>query len=283
MLRGSGMRVCLLAAVCGCWGIGGCASDRPSTASEERATASKPGYTQLFEQGKFADAQASAASAAKKATITPEREEAMLIAGLAAHARDRSAEAEPYLTALMDSDDEAISGKAEATLGLIALQRGQNEKAAELLGSASEKLQGDQAARAALYAGDAYRAAGKPDEAHEQYEKAQSLARVDTVMKATIEDRLKGDPAVKKASGVKSGAYTLQLGAFTNQPRAQAAADRVRNKAQSLSLGSPRLIESTAKGKKVVLVQVGKFGSKQAAESAKARLGQQAFVTAAAD
>jgi cell division septation protein DedD len=102
-------------------------------------------------------------------------------------------------------------------------------------------------------------------------------------MKATIEDRLKGGPAVKKASGAKSSSYSVQLGAFTNQQRAQAAADRARNKAQSLSLGSPRLIESTSKGKKVVLVQVGKFGSKKAAESAKAKLGENAFVTASAD
>lgn len=259
-----------------------CASSN-SASKEPEAPAQKPRYTQLFDSGKFAEAQAAAATAAKTAATTEDREQAMLIAGLSAHARDRSYEAVPYLTPLLDSDDEAIVGKAEATLGLIALQKGQNDQAAEYLSAASEKLTGDNAARAALYAGDALRAAGKQDEAQAQYEKAQSLARVDSVMKATIEDRLKGGPAVKPAAGKKSGTYSIQLGAFTNQQRAQAAADRVRSKAQSLSLGSPRLIESSSKGKKVVLVQVGKFGTKQAAESAKVKLGQQAFVTASAD
>src|ERR1043165_8558207 len=147
-------------------GLGACASDGQSSTN-----AGQPKYVELFDQGRFAEAQSAAATYASSAT-GHDREEALLMAGLAAHARDHMSEAEPYLAQVVDSQDESISGKAEATLGLIALQRSQNDKAAELLSSASEKLYGDQAARAALYAGDAYRAQGKVEEAREQYEKA---------------------------------------------------------------------------------------------------------------
>jgi len=279
--------------------FGGCAST-PATNS-----AGQPTYAELYSAGKYAEAQDVAAAVGKTAS-GPEKERAQLIAGLAANARDRDYEAEPFLRPLLESSDPNISGRAGAAMGLIAQRAGKHPKAVELLTASARKLEGHQSARAWLYAGDSYRSLGEDAKAREAYSKASALATPrassDTTLKALIENRMvpssvtvgptirsggSAPTSTARSSGSLSssvqGKYTLQVGAYGSRQRAQATADKLLQLTTSLGLGTPRVIDTTTKGKTVTVVQIGRFANQQAAETARRKVGSGAFVTQADD
>lgn len=268
---------------------GGCAS------APANGQSGQPTYAELYNAGKYAEAQDSAAAFAKTASGS-EKERAQLIAGLAANARDRDYEAEPFLRPLLESSDQNISGRAGAAMGLIAQRAGKHAKAVELLTTSAGKLEGHQSARAWMYAGDSYRSLGEDAKSREAYAKAASLATSDATLKSLIDSRMVppsvvvgptiksggSKPASPAASG-SQGKYTLQVGAYGSRQRAQATADKLLQLTTSLGLGAPRVIDTTAKGKTVTVVQIGRFPNQQAAESARRQVGSGAFVTQADD
>ena len=105
-----------------------------------------------------------------------------------------AAEAEPWLKPLLESGNPEIAGRAATTLGLIAQRAGQDAKAVKLFETGSDKLAGDDSARALLYMGDSYRSMSLEPRAKESYTLAQSRAKNDEQLKSTIGSRLSKRP-----------------------------------------------------------------------------------------
>ncbi len=252
--------------------VGGCASApaRPFT----------PGFVELYESGRWAEAQTAAAARAKELPRGAEREQAMLIAGQSAHALGRDAEAEPWLTPLVESSDPTIAGRASLTLGLIAQRAGADAKAVPLFETASNTLAGEDSARALLYLGDSYDRLKDRSKARDAWSLALARVKYDASLKADIGSRLSRRDAGPQ---IKRGGLVLQVGAFSSHQRAQGLADRLRDRSAAAGLAEPRVIETTSKGKPVFVVQIGRFESRPDADRAKASLGEVAFVTEAAD
>ncbi|MBX3389674.1 MAG: tetratricopeptide repeat protein [Phycisphaeraceae bacterium] len=235
-------------------------------------------YRELYSQHRYAEAYKAALEAETEGSSV-QKEQAALIAGLSAAALGKNDQAEKILRPLLKSGDQTVSGKAAAQLGLIAYEQDRHAEASELLTEASNKLTGDEAARASLYAGDTFRAQGRASEARASYERAQSQVQDDSTLKVLISDRL---AAVTGNQSVGSGQFTVQLGAFSSFQRAQVQADRYRTRAQSAGYPSPRIVQTTSqKGVKVYAVRVGRFQNRGAAEAVQQKLGTEAKITTA--
>lgn len=167
-------------------GAAGCASRPHANPSADKSASD---YVALYFSGQYQAAFEASSDMAASMRAT-DRTRASLIAGLSAQALDRDGDARKFLTPLLNDADDAISGKAAAALGLIALQHGEHAAAAELLSTASKRLINDDKARAAMYAGDSFRAIGKLDEAKKHYQLAQATIREDSALKLLVGDRL---------------------------------------------------------------------------------------------
>jgi tetratricopeptide (TPR) repeat protein len=265
----------------------GCGSKRSAsraTATESVASGTAKGdYVELFRTGQYSASYESAVAAAVKGRAA-EREKAALIAGLSAHALDRNAEAARWLKPLQESRDATIAGKALVTLGLVAQERGEHNDAAAMLSLASTKLQGDEAGRAAMYAGDSYRALGSKSKADELYAKAQQLASTDGQLRVLAGDRLRGiapgpgviGRATSSSPLVVPGTtprYTVQAGAYEELRRAQ-------REAQKLSSRFAVRVVPIRKGRSTLYaVRVGMFSSRDAADVVRKQVGGRASIT----
>lgn len=235
-------------------------------------------YRELYERRQYADAYRAAMEAQTQGSSV-QREQAALIAGLSAAALNRNDEADRILRPLLQSNDATVSGKAAAQLGLIAYERDRHAEASDLLGTASSKLQGDEGARASLYAGDALRAQGRTAEARSMYERAQSQVEQDSAIRVLASDRL---AAVSGTQATGGGNFTVQMGAFSSFQRAQVQADRFRARAQAAGLPTPRIVQTRNQaGVTVFAVRVGRFQTRQQAEAARANLGPDARIMTA--
>lgn len=259
-------------------------------------TATNPAYLDQYTSGRYTDSY-KAASREADATRGSRREHAGLTAGLSAYAMDRHTEAEHWLRPLVDSTDPGTSGQAAATLGLIAQRRNDHARAADLLSFASGRLTGPDSARAAVYAGDSYRALGKPADAERMFAHARSEAgshseiikllaqRRSVVAPTTVPAQASAAPRPTSAppppvpAGSQSGAYTISLGAFSQFARAQQVADAARAKAGNLGLGVPRVVAVSARtGATLYSVRVGRFQSRAEAERHRGAFGPEAAI-----
>lgn len=236
----------------------------------------KGDYVKAYEGGRYTDAFESASKQATTGT-GPKRDQAALIAGLSAQALNRDNDAEKYLGMVVNSPDAKIAGESGAALGLLAVERGQYAEAADLLGTAGRKLEGDNGARAFMYAGDAYKSLGKTSEARGMWSLAQTKVKNDAGLRVMIGDRLNAPivtPVAPKAP-TKAGAtmFTVQVGAFSSYTNAQKQLSRFR------AYGSPRVVEVTdSKGKKLFAVRVGTYATRPEAERIKNNIGAEARV-----
>mgnify|MGYP000682548948 CR=1 FL=1 len=233
-------------------------------------------YLAAYDQGRYAEAYDSAARVADKKSGQG-RESAALIAGLSAQRLGRDIDAERWLTPILQSPDGAIAGRAGAALGLMAQESGRNLEASVLLEKASTKLSGDEAARSSMYAGDSYRALGKPGEAITAYTRAQGMVQSDTQLRGMIADRMASGSAGGPGT-VAKGMWAVQMGAFSTQKNAQAEA------VKAARFGSPRVVPvSSSKGQRLYAVRVGAFPGRGAADSLKGRIGTTARVVQTTD
>jgi tetratricopeptide (TPR) repeat protein len=159
-------------------GLCGCAADREQAALE------------AYEAGQYREAIAAASPGARS------NERLALIAGLSAQAAEDNTRAVVWLRPLRDSADPQIRGRALAGLGLVALQEGRHADAAALLQEAASSLDGAQAARAMLLAGDASRKSGQEAQARSYYQIARVRAGGEEPISAEIARRL-GAPAAQ--------------------------------------------------------------------------------------
>lgn len=229
---------------------------------------SRASYVESYEQGRYDRASVDAIRVVRDPGA-PDRELARLTAGLSAHALGKDDEATVWLRPLTTSANDAVAGKALATLGLISLGDGEDRTAAKSLSRAAGKLRGNDSARAAMFAGDAYANLGSFDAARLQYRLAQASAK-DSALKSEIMSRL-GD------------GFTLQVGAFANRSNAERSRKQLEQNRLFESLGSPVVLERTDdRGARLFLVQVGRFTTQRDARAAQLRTGIGGIVTIAA-
>lgn len=270
------------------WAIGlvfflvGCSSGGKKEADQG------PPYDQLYSSGKYAEAYEEASKVAASLS-GKDKQHAALVAGLSAHALNRNPEAEKWLRPLTTSTDPQVAGESMATLGLILQEQSRHAQAAEMLSGAANKLTGDQSARAALYAGDSYRALGKRDDANRLYELAKTKVERDNALKVMITDRLAGVPPPAKGSKIaagsgsrvttpnampqmRGGAFTVQVGAFSSPALAQKEAAKFRR------WGAPQIAPVTKNGQTLYAVRLGSFATKADAENFRRQIGSTARV-----
>ncbi len=241
-----------MATVCGC-------------ASSSALQSESPDYVGLYESGHYATAYRSAQAAASDQSARSV-DQPSLIAGLSAHAMGHYKDAEMWLTPLVQNQDPEISGRAAAALGLIEKDRKQYDKAASHLSLAATRLEGNEAARAGLHAGDCFALLGRPEAARIQYNLARTAATDESVWKA-LDERL------------ARAEYTVQLGAYSTLANAERAVMSTSRIARRLGLGDPFITEDVAStGQRVYIVQVGTFRTRNDADQARLRLGPDTIV-----
>ena len=251
-------RIALLTLTITVGALSGCAG----SAAHSRAT-----YVDDYERGRYGAASAGSIRALRDPGA-PDRDVARLTAGLSAHALGRNDEATVWLRTLTRNEDPVIAGKALAAIGLIALEDKEYHTAAPALSRASQKLKGDDAARAAMYAGDAFSALGNVTKAKEHYQIAGKTAS---------KNKFRNEIASRFGDG-----YTLQLGAFASRTNAERSRRQVAQDRMYHSLGAPIVSERTNnRGATLYLVQVGQFGSVRDAKAAQIRTGIGGIVTMA--
>lgn len=221
---------------------------------------------ELYEMGRHREAYQQAVREQRGAEGLA-KERSALTAGLSAHALGQEAEARAWLRPLLRSRDPRIVGRAEATLGLIALSDARFDDAARLLSGAARRLEGEASARANYHAAEAYALGGHPDTARLHMRLALATT-IDEGLKSTIRQRL------------GEFAYTVQLGAFSTYANALSSADDASSSLARLGLGDARIVEHRgASGRTLYLVQAGRFATVEEATRASVRLGRSSVVT----
>lgn len=233
-------------------------------------------YNALYAAGRYNDAY-DASTKAAGSLRGGNRETASLIAGQSAFKLGRSSDADKWLRPLLDSSSSGIAGRAASTLGSVAKDRGEHRQAADLFTLAGDKLTGDDAARAYMYAGDSRAALGQKDQATALFTKARDKVESDVQLRVQIGDRLAGIPPAgggnPRPAPSSAGAYTVQAGAFS----ARDTAERLAAKCQRVA--PARIVTISKNGRTLYAVHVGRFATKSEANSIRTRLGTEAIVT----
>ena len=157
--------------------LGGCASPGTTNGAAEthsgrRSADDGAGMVQAGDRADRAAAAYRAGRYGETIVITDEMRRAgdqpqvaRYLAGLAAYRLNRMNEAEHHFEVAMEGSDSWIFDRAEAMLGMIALETDRPQRAAELLGRAASRLDGPDASDAARYASRAARLLGDGDRA----------------------------------------------------------------------------------------------------------------------
>ena len=238
----------------------------------------------------YRDAEAKAQSSEGEA-----KDRASLMAGLAAYAERKPETAERWLTPLTTNANTEIAGTAEWTLGLIALDRGNNVRAANLLPSAAGKLKGDDAAKANVAAGDASSRLGRTSEARERYQaavdgatmestraearqrlalaasgKAPTLTAGTPVIGSNLAPATKpGGAPVTVNPGFTGNGFVVQLAAVSDAGKAAGLAASAAPAATKAGQPKPVVTTTTDRktGRTLYGVQIGPYASRPAAEA----------------
>lgn len=235
------------------------------------ATSSKPPASaesvRLYENKQFERAyEQSTAKANDRDLDFAQRQQAQLVAGLSAYELDRYDEAKRLLGPLTTSADRKLGGQAAAGLGLAHIATQNYDRAVEYLNQAGRQLEGDEGARANLFAGDCNAVLGRVQPARTAYQLALAQAK-DQTLYTQIQRKLSTE------------GYTVQLGAFSKRENADRAAASFAATAKRAGLPPPTVVVDTvARGRTLYVVQTGRFKSLNEAQSAKSRLGTDSVV-----
>ena len=191
-------------------------------------------------------------------TIDPGR--ADYRAGLSAYGSGDNELARLRLTAAVTELHGEEAAKARAALGLVELAQDRPAEAAEAFAVAWPALHGHDARQAARFAAAAYR----------------QLADDDA---AAVWDR-RAHPQQDRPR--RRGSFTIQVGAFRERSRAERAAIDAAEVAEQTGLGPVRIVtRNDHRGTALYIVQLGSFGTRTEAASARARVGNLQYIVAA--
>lgn len=245
---------------------GGCASTSTSAGGMSEA------ITEYREED-YASARSEAAQVARSGPAD-DRDEADYVAGLAAYRLGDLDDAEAHLMRATASDDPLTCGYAQAQLGFVHLHEHRPWRAANSFTSASETLEGADAARAARWASHAFEQANDHAAARRWLDRARELSPGS------------GSSSSGRSghSGTSSGAFALQVGAFRERNRAERAASDARPLARTAGLGNVRINERPdVRVGKLYVVQFGDFETRREANRARNLVGRLDYIVSAAD
>lgn len=183
------------------------------------------------------------------------RQEAALVAGCAEYELARWDDAKASLAVAAKSADARVSGRAMAMQGAVAVNQQRWDDAARCYGQAAERLVGPDAVRARDQAADAQRMAD-----------AARRAAPPTAAAAG------NDGSKPVAAAPDAGRWTVVAGTFTSETAARQRATTIADEAKRAGLTTPKVLPSTAGGRRVWIVEVGIFDSKAKAEAAKRKI-----------
>ena len=213
-----------------------------------------------YQRGDYARAQTAAARAAATAGGT-QRDLAHYMAGMSAYRLNNFDTAARYLRVAANSHDESIAADAQSTLGLIYSTQGRYAAAADMLLRSASLHTGEDRAQSYFYAGVAQQKLGRWPQARTSL----LLAR-----RSTRDPRL--IQQINQHLAVTG--YTIQVGAFASRANADKAARTYATKAAAARPGTVLVTPSTASnGRPINLVQVGRYATFNAANTARNRLG----------
>lgn len=262
----------LLFALLAVLSLGGCAQQ--GTALDRSLAA--------YDGGRFEESLTLAEEAGKESSTTKESLEASYLAGMSAYRLGRHADAVRWLQDPSRADDRWMAGQANVTLGSAYLQTGRKGEAAKAFAKAGGLLEGEDAKKARIAAGNAYRELGDVKASNEQFRLANVPVPSTTAPPAAspgsgpptttppTSSPTKGGTAVASADGP----FVLQAGAFKDHDKAMRRADEVRAKAKQNGCGEPKVLSKRGTdGATVYVVQFGSFADRRSAESALGKLG----------
>ncbi len=213
-----------------------------------------------YQRGDYARAQTAAARAAATAGGA-QRDLAHYIAGMSAYRLNRFDTAARYLSVAANSRDESLAADARSTLGLIYSTQGRYAAAADMLLRSANLHTGEDRAQAYFYAGIAQQKLGRWPQARTSLILARRSTRDQSLLRQ-IDQHL-------AVTG-----YTIQVGAFTSRANADKAARAYASKAAKSKIGTVLVTPSTgSNGRTINLVQVGRYATFNAANTARTRLG----------
>jgi len=189
------------------------------------------------------------------------KNEAAYMAGISAYRLKDSSSAVYYLKEASSGNGSQLAGDALAMLGVIYAEQGKYPESVQAQLQAVKHLPaGPDRANAYYYAAKAQQKMGQWSQARANLRSARSASQ---------------DEAFRRDVGheLDAGAFTLQIGAFTDRTNAQRAAENLATRTSTLKLASPRLVPAKdAQRRKLTLVQVGRFSTYADAESARQQL-----------
>lgn len=229
--------------------------------------------------------------AAKESTVSTgdARCAAAYVAGLSSYQLGNKSEAEQQFEIARGSSDPETAAKAAAMLGQVRLDQGRPREAASLLTAATTNLPPDDAKRACYNAGVAYRNAGDEAKAKEWFARSRgesptmsAAANPPAAASASKPVTAPGNGA-SAAPAAKAGGFAIQVGAFADRSRAEQAASEATPLARNSGLGDATIVQrKDDRGKRVYVVQIGAFPTRDAAAAARAKLGKLQYIVVAA-
>ncbi|MGA1266306.1 MAG: SPOR domain-containing protein [Phycisphaerales bacterium] len=218
----------------------------------------------------------------------PLSQRAAFVAGLAAYRQDRFDEARRRFDLAQTCTDPKVAGEARLMLGEICIHENRPNDAADLYDQAAQLLQGDAAARARTLASDARAQASAATTAKPAPVAEPEPERVTAVppapRRATPEPSRSAARASKPAappsksaarssSGNTGKGFTIQCGAYVKESDARKRAKDITDEAKRAGLPAPTVRRVTGRtGKRLWIVSVGSFTTRDAGRKALARL-----------
>jgi hypothetical protein len=239
--------------------LAGCASDRPAQLEEANRAYQRGDFTTAQRNARPLADDAVKANPAGKLKGSPA--EAAYVTGISAYRARDYVTAERYLSLASSGSDSKLVGDASVELGLLYSEQARHDLAAKAFVRASENLTGQDRANACYYAGISQQKLGQWQSAYTMFSRAMSYAELDEGFRQRV------------ATQARYNAFTVQLGAFENQPYATNEAVRYADRAKQMQLGLPRVMLASYQSKPLYLVWVGNFTNYAGAAAAKTRLG----------
>jgi len=249
--------------------LGGCAgSQKSGTLAGAVSAYNAQQYTQSLDQ----------ANVALKNTSGTQRDEVAYIAGLSAYQLGRIDEAEARFITAANSTSSETAAKGKAMLGQIRLDQNRPRDAASYFTAALPGLTGEDAQKCAHNAAVAYQLAGDTASS-KQWQSTAARTPASTVMGS-------GTSSSSGSSNITISApanFTLQVGAFMEKKRAKKAAEEANALAKKDGLGKVQMFTRTdAKGRRMYMVQVGGFATREQAVAARTKMGRLDYIVAPA-
>jgi len=187
-------------------------------------------------------------------------DQARLIAGMSAYRLGNKATARSLLQPLRFNSDAHTAGTANATLGIMHKEDGNNASAESHLLRAIDNLSGNDRAQAHYHVASVYQKMGRWADAQKHLRLCAALATM-TSLKVAAEQQ------------ISTTGYTLQLGAYADRSNAEDRARKLSVTCTRAGLGTPRVLQSsTPSGGTLYLVQVGRFSTFSAAMTSRRKL-----------